>query len=44
MGFGLPAAMGVKFAYPDAVVAVTGEGGIQMNIQGFRPALSTVCR
>jgi len=34
MGFGLPAAMGVLFAYPDAsVVCVTGEGSIQMNIQ-----------
>jgi acetolactate synthase-1/2/3 large subunit len=34
MGFGLPSAMGVKFAFPDAVVAcVTGEGSIQMNIQ-----------
>ncbi len=34
MGFGLPAAMGLLFAYPDAVVAcVTGEGSIQMNIQ-----------
>lgn len=34
MGFGLPAAMGVKFAFPDADVAcVTGEGSIQMNIQ-----------
>ncbi len=34
MGFGLPAAMGVQFAYPDAKVAcVTGEGSIQMNIQ-----------
>jgi acetolactate synthase-1/2/3 large subunit len=34
MGFGLPAAMGVKLAYPDATVAcVTGEGSIQMNIQ-----------
>jgi acetolactate synthase-1/2/3 large subunit len=34
MGFGLPAAMGAKFAYPDAIVAcVTGEGSIQMNIQ-----------
>ncbi len=34
MGFGLPAAMGVQLAYPDAVVAcVTGEGSIQMNIQ-----------
>ncbi|HGG59274.1 MAG TPA: biosynthetic-type acetolactate synthase large subunit [Gammaproteobacteria bacterium] len=34
MGFGLPAAMGVQFAHPDATVAcVTGEGSIQMNIQ-----------
>ena len=34
MGFGLPAAMGVQLAHPDAaVVCVTGEGSIQMNIQ-----------
>jgi len=34
MGFGLPAAMGVQLAHPDATVAcVTGEGSIQMNIQ-----------
>ncbi|WP_423187789.1 acetolactate synthase 3 large subunit [Alishewanella sp. d11] len=34
MGFGLPAAMGVKLNFPDAdVVCVTGEGSIQMNIQ-----------
>jgi acetolactate synthase I/II/III large subunit len=34
MGFGLPAAMGVQMAHPDAVVAcITGEGSIQMNIQ-----------
>ena len=34
MGFGLPAAMGVQLAYPDATVAcVTGEGSIQMCIQ-----------
>ena len=34
MGFGLPAAMGVQFAHPDAMVAcITGEGSIQMNIQ-----------
>ncbi|MEM9257600.1 MAG: acetolactate synthase 3 large subunit [Pseudomonadota bacterium] len=34
MGFGLPAAMGVKLAFPDSEVAcVTGEGSIQMNIQ-----------
>ena len=34
MGFGLPAAMGVQLANPDAAVAcVTGEGSIQMCIQ-----------
>src|SRR5579859_3903939 len=34
MGFGLPAAMGVKMAHPDdEVVCITGEGSIQMCIQ-----------
>lgn len=34
MGFGFPAAMGIKLSYPDQeVVCVTGEGSIQMNIQ-----------
>jgi acetolactate synthase-1/2/3 large subunit len=34
MGVGLPYAMGVQFAHPNAQVAcVTGEGSIQMNIQ-----------
>ncbi|MBC6428116.1 MAG: acetolactate synthase 3 large subunit [Cellvibrionales bacterium] len=34
MGYGLPAAMGAQFAYPEATVAcVTGEGSIQMCIQ-----------
>jgi len=34
MGVGLPYAMGVKLAHPDAMVAcVTGEGSIQMCIQ-----------
>lgn len=34
MGFGLPAAMGIKLNFPDEEVAcVTGEGSIQMNIQ-----------
>ena len=34
MGFGLPSAMGVKFAFPDEdVICVTGEGSIQMCIQ-----------
>ena len=39
MGFGLPAAMGVQFAYPDAQVAcVTGEGSIVMCIQELATA------
>jgi acetolactate synthase-1/2/3 large subunit len=34
MGFGFPAAMGVKHSFPDEeVVCVTGEGSVQMNIQ-----------
>ncbi len=34
MGFGLPAAMGVKVAHPQAeVVCISGDGSIQMNIQ-----------
>jgi len=34
MGVGLPYAMGVQMAYPDATIAcITGEGSIQMNIQ-----------
>jgi acetolactate synthase-1/2/3 large subunit len=34
MGFGLPAAMGAKLAFPDRTVAcVTGEGSIQMCLQ-----------
>lgn len=39
MGFGLPAALGVKLAYPNAtVVCVTGDGSIQMNIQELSTA------
>ena len=34
MGFGLPAAMGAKLAFPDSdVICITGDGSIQMNIQ-----------
>jgi acetolactate synthase I/II/III large subunit len=34
MGYGLPAAMGAAVGSPDtAVVCVTGDGGVQMNIQ-----------
>ncbi|VVE51606.1 acetolactate synthase 3 catalytic subunit [Pandoraea cepalis] len=40
MGFGLPAAMGVKMAHPDAEVAcITGEGSIQMCIQELSTCL-----
>jgi len=40
MGFGLPAAMGVKMAHPDdEVVCVTGEGSIQMCIQELSTCL-----
>jgi acetolactate synthase-1/2/3 large subunit len=50
MGFGLPAAMGVRFANPKATVAcVTGEGSIQMCIQElstckqFRLPIKVLC-
>ncbi len=41
MGYGLPAAMGVQTAHPDAlVVNVAGESSIQMNIQ----EMATLCQ
>jgi acetolactate synthase-1/2/3 large subunit len=41
MGYGLPAAMGVQIAHPDAlVVDIAGEASILMNIQ----EMSTVCQ
>ncbi|ATA26693.1 acetolactate synthase 3 large subunit [Brenneria goodwinii] len=40
MGFGLPAALGIKLALPEeTVVCVTGDGSIQMNIQELSTAL-----
>lgn len=40
MGVGLPYAMGVQMAFPEATVAcVTGEGSIQMNIQELSTCL-----
>lgn len=40
MGFGLPAAMGVKFAFPnEEVLCITGEGSIQMCIQELSTCL-----
>ncbi|WP_343183260.1 biosynthetic-type acetolactate synthase large subunit [Buchnera aphidicola (Neophyllaphis podocarpi)] len=40
MGFGLPAALGVKLALPnETVVCITGDGSIQMNIQELSTAM-----
>jgi acetolactate synthase-1/2/3 large subunit len=40
MGFGLPAAMGVQVAHPEATsVVITGDGSIQMNIQELSTCL-----
>ena len=40
MGFGLPAAMGVKLAFPEKhVICITGDGSIQMNIQELSTCL-----
>lgn len=40
MGFGLPAALGVKLALPEkTVICITGDGSIQMNIQELSTAL-----
>ncbi|MGV6873411.1 acetolactate synthase 3 large subunit [Pseudochelatococcus sp. B33] len=40
MGYGLPAAIGVQIAHPDAlVIDVAGEASIQMNIQEMSTAL-----
>lgn len=40
MGYGLPAALGAKLANPDRdVIAITGDGGMQMNIQELATAV-----
>ena len=40
MGFGLPAAIGAKIANPDrSVVCISGDGGLQMNIQELATAV-----
>ena len=49
MGFGLPAAIGAKIGNPNReVVCITGDGGLQMNIQELATAVTqgaaiTVC-
>lgn len=41
MGFGLPAAIGARIGNPDTpVVSISGDGGIQMNIQELATAVS----
>ncbi len=44
MGYGFPAAMGAKFAHPDAEVwAVVGDGGFQMTLQELQTAVEYGC-
>lgn len=41
MGYGFPAAIGAKLGNPDAeVFAISGDGGMQMNIQEFATAVA----
>ena len=40
MGYGLPAALGAKIGNPDkTVVLITGDGGLQMNMQELATAM-----
>ncbi len=44
MGFGLPAAIGAKMAFPDKhVIDIAGDGSIQMNIQELATARQYNC-
>ncbi|MDR3629232.1 MAG: biosynthetic-type acetolactate synthase large subunit [Desulfocapsaceae bacterium] len=44
MGFGLPAAIGAKIAFPDRhVIDIAGDGSIQMNIQELATARQYKC-
>ncbi len=41
MGFGFPAAIGAKIGCPDkTVICLTGDGGMQMNLQEFATAMA----
>ncbi|XPE40774.1 thiamine pyrophosphate-dependent enzyme [Shigella flexneri] len=44
MGFGLPAALGVKMALPDETVVRHRDGSIQMNIRNCRRRCNMNCR
>ena len=40
MGYGFPAAIGAKIGNPERpVIAISGDGGMQMNIQEFATAM-----
>ena len=40
MGFGFPAAIGAKIGCPDqSVICISGDGGMQMNIQELATAM-----
>ena len=44
MGYGLPAAIGAQFAFPDkTVIDIAGDGSIQMNIQELATARQYKC-
>jgi acetolactate synthase-1/2/3 large subunit len=44
MGYGLPAAIGAQFAFPDkTVIDIAGDGSIQMNIQELATARQYNC-
>ena len=44
MGYGLPGAIGAKIGNPDTpVVSISGDGGMQMNIQELATAVSNSC-
>ena len=41
MGFGLPASLGVKYAFPDSkVVNIAGDGSLQMNFHELATAMN----
>ena len=40
MGYGFPGAIGAQIGNPDStVIAISGDGGMQMNIQEFATAV-----
>lgn len=40
MGYGFPGAVGAQIGNPDStVIAISGDGGMQMNIQEFATAV-----